>query len=139
MKKIIYIAAVITDSTISAENFDVSQFPNKYFHHCTVKFGVSELPAFIGREVEFEVTGMHVDEAACALTGKILDKEIKDYMDANGQVAHITVATSEGVAPVYSNTLIANVEAIPVKPVRIKMKVGAFVVNDDDSTSWIFE
>ena len=27
----------------------------------------------------------------------------------------------------------------PVETVRIKMKVGAFVVNDDDSTSWIFE
>ncbi len=139
MKKIIYIAGVITDKDTTADNFDVSYFENKFFHHCTVKFGVSELPAFLGREVEFEVTGMHVDEAACALTGNILDKEIRDYMDANGQVAHITVATSEGVKPVYSNTLIANVEAIPVKPVRIKMKVGAFVVNDDDSTSWIFE
>ena len=139
MKKIIYIAGVITDKDTTADNFDVSYFENKFFHHMTIQFGVTELPSFMGREFEFEINRMYVDNAACAVTGKVLDKEIEDFMHSVGQVAHVTVATSEGVKPVYSNTLIANELPLSVKPVRIKMKVGAFIVNDDDTTSCIFE
>ena len=138
VKKVIYIAGVIQSGAV-AEDFDVSHFENKFFDHMTIKFGVESMPAFLGREFQFEINQMFFDNAACAVTGKVLDKEIEDFMATVGQHAHITVATSTGVRPVYSNILIENEEPVSVKPVIVNMKVGAFCVFEDDSTGWIFE
>ena len=140
--KIIYIAGVVQEERKdSLKAFDRFNYPNKYAHHMTIKYGgISELPDFIGREFTFEVERMYQDPDAIAVTGKIDDFGIAAFMDQYGQKAHITIATAQGVPPVYSNELISTnyFTELKTKP-KIKLKVGAYVVNDNGENEWIFE
>ena len=138
IKKIIYTAGVITESVdvVVPDNYI-----NHFMHHMTVQFGFNgvELPEYIGKEFNFIVDAEYSDEKAIALSGGIDNEEIAKVMDACNQHAHITVATIDGVKPVYSNELLKTGTRNAVNIDTIKMKAGAFVVFDDDTTGWVFE
>ena len=139
IKRIIYVAGVVTDDKDLVKLID-SNMPNKFCHHVTLKFGnIDKLPSFIGKDFDFESVALVKDDKAIALAGYIPDNEVEDYMidadDKHG--AHITICTAEGVKPVYSNELLIYGDH-EAHYVTIPCRVGAFVVFEDDSTGWVF-
>ena len=138
IKKIIYTAGVISEEIEVAVP---SNYTNLYMHHMTVQFGFDgvELPDYIGEEFNFIVDAEYSDDKAIALSGHIDNEAIAEVMDEHNQHAHVTVATIDGVKPVYSNELLKTGTRNDVSINTIKMKAGAFVVFDDDTTGWVFE
>ena len=138
IKKIIYTAGILMEDVEVAVP---SNYTNIFLHHMTIQFGFdgTELPDYIGKEFKFYVDAEYSDAKAIALSGRIDNGEIAGVMDALGQKAHITVATVDGVKPVYSNQLLKTGIRNNVDIDTIKMKAGAFVVFDDDTTGWVFE
>lgn len=104
----------------------------------TIKFGgIDTLPDFIGEEINFTADKIYKDDNGIAITGFIDNSEIKNLMKSNNQHAHITICTASGVKPVYSNTLISQVDGSKIK-LNVKMKVGAFCIFEDGSKGWIY-
>ena len=138
IKKIIYTAGVIIeDVEVAVPN----KYSNFFMHHMTIQFGFDgvALPDYIGNKFNFHVDAEYSDDKAIALSGHIDNEEIAKVMDARNQHAHITVATVDGVKPVYSNELLMTGNRNEVNLDTIKMKAGAFVVFEDDTTGWVFE
>ena len=104
----------------------------------TVEFGgLDNIPSYNGIEIEFVCEKVFFNESAVAVSGYVNDPLIAKVMNINNQHAHITVCTNQGVAPVYSNTLLEIGDSIEFHDV-VKMKVGSFVSFTDGTTGWIF-
>ena len=137
IEKIIYVAGVVTDNN-SLKKLVNSNMPNIYCHHMTIKFGgLDDIPSYNGIETIFIVERVFFNDSAIAVSGYVNDSLIAKVMNINNQHAHITVCTNQGVAPVYSNTLLEVGDSIEFHDV-VKMKVGTFVAFTDGTTGWIF-
>ena len=137
IEKVIYVDGVITDNT-SLKKLVNKTMPNTYCHHMTIKFGgLDDIPSYNGIEIEFVCEKVFFNKSAVAVSGYVNDPLIAKVMNSNKQHAHITVCTNQGVAPVYSNTLLEVGDSIEYHDV-VKMKIGTFVAFTDGSTGWIF-
>ena len=145
--KYIYVAGVIVSKLPSWLVAVKKDYDKVYAHHMTVKFGDigEEELSLLGRKIKFCAESFAADEKAFALKGSLSseDEDIAELMKNNGQLAHVTMFTSEGTPPVYSNELLRRaeeeglIEALPLK-FDIEMEVGAFAAYDDGTTGWIF-
>lgn len=146
IQKIIYTAVVLDHTKVilfPREKRMAKEYANFFFHHVTVQFGVegTELPDYIGERVEFSVDDTRKDESAMSFhghfsncsNGKVL-QEIKQLVAH----PHITIATSEGVKPVYAGTM-SDDKIIATFPNRqFYGRIGAFCVFADGTTGWVF-
>lgn len=73
-----------------------SGLPNKYYHHSTNKFGKQPFDEREGTEETLRITGR--------LTTDKVDVLVVDNPNSTNAIAHITLATADGVKPVESNT-----------------------------------
>lgn len=138
IKKIIYVAGVVINDN-ELKKLVESEYPNVYCHHMTIKFGnINELPDFIGEEINFIADSIFKDENGIAISGKVDDANIQNFMKVHGQKPHITICTANGIQPVYSNTLISNGQGTKIN-LNVKMKVGAFCIMENGSKEWIYE
>lgn len=136
IEQIVYIAGVVLNDALLLPLVD-PDMPNVYCHHVTIKYGgIDKLPGFVGDEITFVGERLVSDDCGVALAGYLSDAGVNSYMPKD-QIPHITICTSEGVPPVYSNNLIRNSDGVGVK-IRIKLRLGAFVRFNDRSTGWIF-
>lgn len=138
IKKIIYVAGVIIEDVEVTVPYG---YPNYFFHHMTIQFGFTDvdLPDYIGEEFNFIVDAEYSNDKAIALSGYADNEAIANVMEENSQLPHVTVATADGIKPVYSNELLHVGTRNEVAIDTIKMKAGAFVVFDNDTTGWVFE
>lgn len=103
-----YIAAVLDRQTAEALR-RLARHPTVHCHHITMAFRpdhqtFSRYADMIGKSVEFEIVGVsHDDKGQAALVGGLMTEK----------VAHVTISCAEGVAPAYSNELIAKETAAP--------------------------
>lgn len=85
---------------------------NLFLHHCTIELGKKTLDNYIvGTYSEINVIGYSEDENGSAF--------LVDTCLSTRQNPHITISTSEGIKPSYSNTLLKKsyieyFEAIPL-------------------------
>lgn len=105
---------------------------NKYAHHLTLAFKptpkeVKALP--IGTEVTLHAVGYGADEKAQVILCSLAYAPASLYC-ANTH-PHITVATADGVSPVYSNKLLANGFEMLPRPIELKARVGYFDGRND--------
>lgn len=77
-----------------------SELPNKFYHHSTNKFGKQTFDSREGTKERLHIIGR--------LTTDKVDVLIVENPNSSNEVAHITLATAEGVRPVESNTEIQN-------------------------------
>jgi hypothetical protein len=76
---------------------------------------VEAFAAAVGQTAEGVVTGYFEDEKGQAVT-----IDVQSPIPATNKILHITLATAEGVKPVYSNQLVANPAARQeVKPLKL--------------------
>ena len=143
--KIIYTAGVVEPNELDEINIP-EKYPNVFRHHMTIQFGnLDTLPDYIGKEIVFRVDTIFEDEKAIAVSGFIVfyddevAEQIHDLMISNDQIAHITLATAEGIKPVYSNELVRSKNYRFIVPIDVRLRVGAFCVFDDNSTGWVYE
>jgi hypothetical protein len=96
------------------------KYPGKQVDHVTFAFGpkpevVEAFAAAVGQTAEGVVTGYFEDEKGQAVT-----IDVQSPIPATNKILHVTLATAEGVKPVYSNQLVANPAARQeVKPLKL--------------------
>jgi len=84
------------------------RYPGKQVDHVTFVFGpkpevAEQFMQFVGQTVEGMVTGYFEDDKGQAVTVDVASPII-----ATNKILHVTLATAEGVKPVYSNQLVAD-------------------------------
>ena len=149
IQKIIYTAIVFAENPFveafgkrGFEGLVGSGYPNRFCHHVTIQFGFSttELPDYIGSYPEFEVHEIRKDQNCIAAYGhvSVCDANLRKAMEGVNQ--HITIATAEGVKPVYAKDMTGEtIHAFRWPYFQAYGRVGAFVVFDDGTTGWVFE
>lgn len=127
-----YTAIVLDDPSAVKEMFPC-EYPDKYYHHVTLRFRPISKPRFNGQKVKVSVIATHKDEMAYAASVKIHDNEIAKYCE--NKFPHITLATESRVKPVYSNLLIKNTEANKLEnEIILEGTVGSFINGHWDFT-----
>ena len=147
IQKIIYTAVVLghTEAILfSEEKRMMKTYKNVFLHHVTVQFGFesTELPDYIGEYVEFSIADLRKDESAMSFHGRFSNcssskvlRELKEMV----MHPHITIATAEGVKPVYAGTMPKETTITTFQNREVHGRIGAFVVFDDGTTGWVFE
>ena len=103
-----------------------SEFPDKYYHHVTLRFRPVSKPSFNGRKTSVRIMSLHKDQFGYAAKVEIDDTEVAKYCE--NKYPHITFATESNVKPVYSNILIKNSEAELLKDsIVLNGTVGSFI------------
>ena len=141
IKCIIYTAGIIKDNSKLIRNIP-AKYKKIFAHHMTIKFGGFDeisLPNYIGKKFTFIANKLYSDENAIALTGYITNREIAKFMKSINQKAHITIATSDNVQPVYSNELIKTKSFVKINKIKIKMQAGALCIVENNNAKWIFK
>ena len=146
-QKIIYTAVVLDRAEgilFSSEKKMAKEYKNSFLHHVTVQFGFqsTELPDYIGEYVESSIADLRKDESAMSFHGhfsncsssKVL-RELKEMV----MHPHITIATAEGIKPVYAGTMPEDTIITTFQNREVHGRIGAFVVFDDGTTGWVFE
>ncbi len=116
-------------------------YPNRFCHHVTIQFGFSttELPDYIGSYPEFEVHEIRKDQNCIAAYGHVTIGDVSLRKAMEGVNQHITIATAEGIKPVYAKDMTGEIAHKFRWPYfQAYGRCGAFVVFDDDSTGWVF-
>ena len=147
IQKIIYTAVVLghtEDILFSHEKKMAKEYKNSFLHHVTVQFGFqsTELPDYIGEYVEFTIADLRKDSSAmsfhghfsCCSSGKVF-QQLKEMV----MHPHITIATAEGIKPVYAGTMPKDTTIATFQNREVHGRLGAFVVFDDGTTGWVFE
>ena len=146
IQKIIYTAVVLDYPKVilfPREKRMAKEYANFFFHHVTVQFGfdTTELPDYIVEYVEFSVDDTRKDESAMSFHGHFSNcSNGKAFQKIKEIVAHphITIATAEGVKPVYAGTMSED-KIIATFPNRqFYGRIGAFCVFSDGTTGWVF-
>lgn len=88
------------------------KYPGKQVDHVTFVFGpkpevVQAFAAAVGQTAEGTVTGYYEDDKGQAVT-----IDVQSPVPATNKRLHVTLATAQGVKPVYSNELVAKPEAM---------------------------
>jgi hypothetical protein len=129
---IIYVAAILTrESQMTLYDavdkiIPIPQEWKKFCHHMTIRFKPKEsdrLPVF-GESIALVVTEIFSDEKGIAVKVEPNSNKANLNMPAN-QVPHITVATSPGTQPVYSNELIKKTGLKPQNHIILPAFIGA--------------
>lgn len=97
------------------------KYPGKQVDHVTFAFGpkpdvVEAFTQFVGQQAEGTVTAYFEDEKGQAVT-----VDVQSPIPATNKILHVTLATAEGVKPVYSNQLVANPAAKQPAPGGLKL------------------
>lgn len=125
MGRIIYTAIVLDNPDMLKKMFP-SEFPDKYYHHVTLRFRPVSKPSFNGRKTSVRIMSLHKDQFGYAAKVEIDDTEVAKYCE--NKYPHITFATESNVKPVYSNILIKNSEAEMLKDsIVLGGTVGSFI------------
>ena len=147
IQKIIYTAVVLDgteDILFYEEKRMMKTYKNVFLHHVTVQFGFqsTELPDCIGEYVEFAIVDLRKDESAMSFHGRFSNcssskvlRELKEMV----MHPHITIATAEGIKPVYAGTMPKETTIATFQNREVHGRLGAFVVFDDGTTGWVFE
>ena len=147
IKKVIYTAVVLghTEAILfSEEKRMMKTYKNVFLHHVTVQFGFqsTELPDYIGEYVEFAIVDLRKDASAMSFHGRFSNcssskvlRELKEMV----MHPHITIATAEGIKPVYAGTMPKETTIATFQNREVHGRLGAFVVFDDGTTGWVFE
>ena len=125
MGRIVYTAIVLDNPDILKKMFP-SEFPDKYYHHVTLRFRPVSKPSFNGRKSSVRIVSLHKDHLGYAAKVEIDDREVAKYCE--NKYPHITFATESNVKPVYSNLLIKNSEPEYLRePLSVNGTVGSFI------------
>lgn len=102
------ILIVKLDGASHQELAQKAEHPTVHAHHHTIRFGCKEEDAkpLLGRRVTIKVTGIASDHA-----GQAVRVEEIPGLPYNRQ-PHVTISCAEGVAPAYSNILLATAGAV---------------------------
>lgn len=73
-----------------------SDLPNKFYHHSTNKFGRQAFDSREGKKERLHIIGR--------LTTDKVDVLVVENPNSSNEIAHITLATADGIKPVESNT-----------------------------------
>ena len=147
IQKIIYTAVVLDrteDILFYEEKRMMKTYKNVFLHHVTVQFGFNstELPDYIGEYAEFSIADLRKDSSAMSFHGRFsCCSSGKAFQTLKEMVMHphITIATAEGIKPVYAGTMPENTVINTFHDREVHGRIGAFVVFDDGTTGWVFE
>ena len=147
IQKIIYTAVVLNgteDILFYEEKRMMKTYKNVFLHHVTVQFGFNstELPDYIGEYAEFSIADLRKDESAMSFHGRFSNcssskvlRELKEMV----MHPHITIATAEGIKPVYAGTMPEDTIITTFHNREVHGRIGAFCVFVDGTTGWVFE
>ena len=110
-------------------------YPNRFGHHMTVKFRPSEadcreIQALFGLPITLTIIG----GVAAEVLAVVIDKErlLSDYgLVVANDIAHITIATMEGVKPFKSNEVLSRGDWLSREPHSIPSTLGAWNVSEE--------
>ena len=110
-------------------------YPNRFAHHMTVKFRPSEadcreIQALFGLPINLTIIG----SVAAEVQAVVVDKEqlLSDYgLVVANDIAHITMATAEGVKPFKSNEVLSRGNWSSSEPTIWPSCLGAWNVSEE--------